>query len=471
MGRRFVNVVIEEIGIGPYQLVVLLLVGGVYAAEGALLLIVGIVAKGLTIDWNLTPLHTGAMAFTLFLVTYGGIVVFLITSMISNGYVAIMISKFMLGLFMGFGLPAANVMICESVPAAQRSSIYSMSMIMFAFGQMYSAVALWTISPTLELDDLNWRLLLGIGVLPALLLFIGAYFFLRESPYWLAAEQRVEEAEQVLMYIAKFNGVKIDLEAAWSLVENRSAASVMSIHSVTPRDRNAEGSKIKLIAEMVYMTMMNFNLRIRSLFGDYYRTTTIMISSVCFITNMSYYGLIYAIPRTLQTVSAQLPINRATDGWSAAGGVFVATLFEIPGVILAILFGSTIPRRANMALIFSLSSVCLIIIPAVGWHTVDSAGFWLVSVVKMFIASGFIIVYLYMLECYPTFFRATGLAFNMIVGRIGAISGPVLYEVFMVQTKSFSWFFLVLGVFTGCAALLCWFLPFETKDKSLVESC
>lgn len=195
-----------------------------------------------------------------------------------------------------------------------------------------------------------------------------------------------------------------------------------------------------------------------------------MIGFVCFISNMSYYGLIYGIPRTLQTVSAQYPTAEAKDGWSAAGGVFVATLFEIPGVVLAILLGSTISRRSNLTLIFFLSFLCLVMVPFVGWHNVDGAGFWLVSAVKMFIASGFIIVYLYLLECYPTFFRATGLAFNMIVGRIGAITAPIVYEVLMAQTNSFTSFFLTLGVLTGAASWMCWFLPFETKDKSLLET-
>jgi len=489
MGRKFVNVVIDEVGMGPYQLVVLFLAGGVYAAEGAVLLIAGLVASGVMFDWNLTPLQGGAMAFSLFfgltvgtfvgatvadqfgrllpiLWTYGGIVVFLLMTMISSGYGGIIVSKFMLGLFMGFGMPAANVMICECVSVDQRTNIYSLSMIMFALGQMYSAGIIWSISPTLQSQDVRWRLLTGLGIIPSLLLLVGAYFYLRESPHWLAAEHRDEEAEEVLRYIAKFNGKEVDIHAAHRIVEEAGHDESSKQHS--DLEDSPTVSKFIYFRDLLTRTCKRCVWRVLSLFGSYYRRTTIMIAVVCFISNMSYYGMIYGLPRTLETVASKLP-REAADGWSAAGGVFVATLFEIPGVFLSILLGSTLSRRSNLTLIFSLSSAFLIAIACTRWTEVGGAGFWLVSGVKMFIASGFIIVYLYMLECYPTICRATGLAFNMIVGRIGAICSPFLYEGLMYATNSFAYFFLILGVCTGISAILCYFLPYETKGKSLVE--
>jgi len=492
MGRRFVNVVIDEIGMGPYQLVVLFFAGGVYAAEGAVLLIAGMVASGVMFDWNLTPLQGGAMAFSLFvgltvgtfvgatiadqfgrllpiLWTYGGIVVFLLMTMITSGYAEIILTKFLLGLFMGFGMPAANVMICECVTVDQRSNIYSMSMIMFALGQMYSAGIIWSVAPTLQGEDVRWRLLTGLGIIPSLLLFIGAYFYLQESPHWLAAEHRMAEVEEVLIYIADVNGKEVDFLAAHRLVEQDDART-RTIG--TPRSMSGlediSSSKWTYYRDLLTTTLSNCVWRVLCLFGPYYRRTTTTVAVVCFISNMSYYGMIYGLPRTLETVSAKLP-RQAADGWTAAGGVFVATLFEVPGVFLAILLGSTLSRRSNLTLIFSLSSAFLIGIACTRWTEVGGAGFWLVSGVKMFIASGFIIVYLYMLECYPTVFRATGLAFNMIVGRIGAICSPFLYEGLMYATNSFAYFFLVLGLCAGTAAILCHFLPYETKGKSLVE--
>jgi len=494
MGRKFVNNVIDEIGIGPYQMIVLVFAGGVYSAEGAVLLIAGLVANGVIFDWNLTPLHAGAMAFTLFMgiaigtmigaliadqygrlhpifCTYGGICVFLLCMCISAGYAEIIISKFLLGLFLGFGLPGANVMICECCPMDQRSNIYSMSMVMFALGQMYSAAIIWGIAPTLQADTVNWRLLLFFGMIPSGLLLICSYFFLKESPHFLFTEGRYDECEKVLKYMAKINGKNEE--------EILSEARMIEIRQETPRHNETvsakseeeEGTGWRVWYNRISNGISTSLWRCKSLFNPYYRTTTIIVGFICFSSNLTYYGMVYGVPRTLQTLSAKVPggDKHEGDGWSAAGGVFIATLFEIPGVFISILFGATLSRKSTMTFIFITASILLVVIGASNWTEVESAGFWLVSVVKMFIAAGFIIIYLYMLECYPTIFRATGLAYNMVIGRIGAFLCPFVYELLFQQTESFLPFFVVLGVFLGAAGILVYFLPYETKGKSLVE--
>merc|ERR1719446_586386 len=203
--RVQLNNAITLIGPGPYQLVVLCLGGGVYMAEGSLLLMLSVIAKNLIKRWRLSALFAGAMVSIIFcglligtilggflcdrygrrmpiLVTYAGITVFLGASMASPDILLLITAKFMLGVSLGFGVPAANAMVCESCPATHRSNVYSMTMVLFSLGQMYSAVVMWSMNPELNHDELHWRGMLALAGLLPFILVILSYFFLLESP-------------------------------------------------------------------------------------------------------------------------------------------------------------------------------------------------------------------------------------------------------------------------------------------------
>merc|ERR1719162_1246807 len=124
----------------------------------------------------------------------------------------------------------------------------------------------------------------------------------------------------------------------------------------------------------------------------------------------------------------------------------------------------------NMTISFGCTAVSL---AAVVWilnsGELENAGLMAVFCVKLFIASVFIIVYLYLLECYPTKFRATGLAFCMVIGRMGAFACPFLYDGLALFGVHHMWFFIVMGALVLVAAIVSMMLPYETKDSQLME--
>merc|ERR1719247_3574230 len=149
--------------------------------------------------------------------------------------------------------------------------------------------------------------------------------------------------------------------------------------------------------------------------------------------------MIYGLPDTLKHE------DEKDDGWSPAAGLFFSAMFEIPGVFLAIVLGLTLGRLTNMAFNFLCTSAALI------WTTyslfenrMGHTGMMAVFLVKLFIAAGFIIVYLYLLECYPTKFRATGLAFCMVIGRMGAFACPFLYDGLVIFGIHHMYFFIIM---------------------------
>lgn len=498
LARFQLNNAITLIGPGPYQLVVLCLAGGVYMAEGSLLLMLSVIAKSLIERWKLSVLFAGAMVSIIFcgllagtilggflcdrygrrmpiLVTYGGITFFLLASLASPDILLLITAKFMLGLSLGFGVPAANAMVCECCPASHRSNVYSMTMVLFSLGQMYSAVVIWTMSPDLNHDELHWRAMLGLAMLLPFTLVILSHFFLLESPHWLLGQGRYSEAKEVVWQMAQYKGnVPYDVfEEITSSIrsdsddasQHSSEATAQDARSCCPTD--AQGwDELKVNVASFFANCKEDGQRLSLLFSDKFFTTTCFMSYISFASNFAYYGMIYGLPDTLKK---EQPENR--EGmWSPAAGVFFSAVFEIPGVFLAILLGTTVGRKMNMTICFGFTGVSL---AAVIWvlKKGDMEGFGLIAVfcVKCFIASVFIVVYLYLLECYPTKFRATGLAFCMVVGRLGAFVCPFLYDGLLLLGFHHMWFFFVMGVVVMIAAVVSYFLPYETKDSQLMD--
>jgi len=476
-----------------------------------LLLMLSVIAKSLIERWNLSVLFAGAMISIIFfgllagtilggflcdrygrrmpiLATYAGITVFLVASLMSPDVLLLITAKFLLGVSLGFGVPAANAMVCESCPASHRSNVYSMTMVLFSMGQMYSALVIWAMSPELNNDELHWRGMLALATVLPLMLLILSYFFLLESAHWLLAQQRYTDAKAVVWAMAEYKG-NVPKEIIEQLTDNiaspmhspeqgpRSPRQVSGISAGThssgedtghrscdcsEEDRNEFWEILKSIPAACREDMQ----RLTQLFNDKFYTTTMLMSFISFTSNFAYYGMIYGLPDTLKKEQDQ----QKEGNWSPAAGVFFSAVFEIPGVFIAILLGTTVGRKANMTISFGCTTLSL---AAVIWilKNGDMEGMGLVAVfsVKMFIASVFIVVYLYLLECYPTKFRATGLAFCMVIGRLGAFACPFLYDGLVLLGIHHMWFFVVMAVFCFAAAITSLMLPYETKDSQLME--
>eukprot|EP00933_Yihiella_yeosuensis_P009133 TRINITY_DN11493_c0_g1_i1.p1 TRINITY_DN11493_c0_g1~~TRINITY_DN11493_c0_g1_i1.p1 ORF type:complete len:563 (+),score=84.31 TRINITY_DN11493_c0_g1_i1:247-1935(+) len=526
---------ISELGAGPYQLRVLLLAGGVYAAEGCILLLVSLLAKPLAARMDL-DLLTVALMFALFfvgivlgttlgglacdrfgrrvpiLVTYGGLIVTVLAGISAPNISFLIAAEFGIALSLSFGVPASNACVAECCPSQHRSNIYCMTMVLFSCGQMYVAGVFWVLSPRLDPETLRWQ---EAGALCALLpglLFCLAYAFLPESIFWLLAQKRLEEARAGLASAYRCNrssspcsqlreaedetaeenpqeiaenadsnvedgAEKNDEASIWalnalgsepgavssSLPSVASCASYGSAADKAAAETKAQESEGKDESSSIF-SLKDF-WRVQALFSDKFRHTTITMLGVTFASNFAYYGMIYGLPDTLSSAAAA--VEHKADSLSPAAGVFLAALCEIPGVLLTLVLGMTIGRRTNMSIAFAGCSVCLFgLVCAILTGRLMSMGMLCVFGVKIFLASGYIIVYLYLLELYPTTFRATGLAVCMVVGRIGAALCPILFE---LSTFFFTeaMFFAIVSFAMAGASWACNQLPYETKDAEL----
>lgn len=512
---ELMNAAIAEIGPGPYQLIVLFFGGGVYLAEGSFLLMLSIVARSLIVKWSLSPLLAGAMAGVIFvglffgnffgglmcdrygrrppiLLTYLGVALCTFIAIWVPGFLLLLAAKLFLGFCLGFGLPAANAIVAESCPPAHRSNIYCMTMVLFSLGQLYSAVIVWAINPSLSHDLEHWRgMLLAAACLPLLLLGL-AFVFLEESPHWLMLNWRVAEARDVVTTMMQYKDLDTgcnkpsDFNAFLRRAASRSMHTTSCWRRAAPH--NTEGmlpspgtdeddppscsqGMQNSLRDIRNGLGRDFN-RLQSLFSRSYRLTTGIMVYTAMAANFAYYGMIYGLPGTLKRETAKEEQQGAQDGWSPGAGLMVSAVSEIPGAFLAVILAATIGRRTNMSFAFCGCTLCLF---ATVWametdRITDNLGLLFVFGVKVFLASGYIIVYLYLLECYPTDFRATGLAFCMVTGRLGAAACPFLYDgLSFVRSDDDNFFFMIMAWLLGTASLACCFLPYETKDTVLEE--
>ena len=90
--------------------------------------------------------------------------------------------------------------------------------------------------------------------------------------------------------------------------------------------------------------------RAQTLFGSKYRWVTVQLMLICFSGNLCYYGLIYILPETFSEM--MLMLEDETGGEDAqhlspALNLMLSAVFEVPGVLLAILLSNSVRAFAR----------------------------------------------------------------------------------------------------------------------------
>lgn len=282
---------------------------------------------------------------------------------------------------------------------------------MFTWGEVYSTMLIFYDDPSMK--QLNWRWLLAMGAIPSFVLGIFAYLFLRQSPSYLAMIGEPKEATKILEAIAKDNGVtgqKLDFKPA-PPVANTGAGQALSRQLGTVFSRH-----------MLYSTV------------------TMMFT--CFELNLIFYGCLYAFPQVVQNVDM---------GKSPAQALLEGVLWEIPGILLGILFGMFLGRKPVILFYLCLITISLL---AFTMGATSKGDEWYLQYclhggyagIKMFALLGCIPVYQYATEIYPTVARTTGTAVCLAGGRIGGMTAPMLFEGLQEHTGGFAAFFNTIAL-------------------------
>jgi len=290
----------------------------------------------------------------------------------------------------------------------------------------------------------EWQSLqLAISV-PCVLL-ASYYWFVPESPRWLMAEGRFEEALKILKGGAKINGRTLPpddeiLEMMRAINEEEEEVKTTVEVELTTKEKVREVFKeIIILVETPEM-----------------RKRTLNVFYSWLVVAMVYYGLSF---------------NSKNLGGNIYVSSFISGFVEVPAVVVIIPLLAKLGRVKCYCGTFIAGGVCCGIVALIAFATEKGAAVWLPVAIamlgKFLISMTFAIAYLYTAELFPTKVRNVAVGLASTFARIGSISAP--YIVDLLGSVHAGIPVVIFGICSASAGLFSLMLP-ETLNKKLPES-
>ncbi|SMO41811.1 MFS transporter [Paracoccus laeviglucosivorans] len=300
--------------------------------------------------------------------------------------------RFLAGFGLGGCLPTAIAMVTE-FSKGQTGKASTRVMTGYHVGAVATALLGLILLPTL-----GWRAMFVAGALPGFILFPIMMRQLPESPSFLMTKGRHAEAEE----IARAHGLTLE-EAPVAAQENASASTLFR----APLLRNSIG---------------------------------------IWVTSFMGLLLVYAL-------NTWLPTLMISAGYGLSKGLWFLLLMNV-GAIVGLLIAGQVGDRIGLktaATIWFLASAVLLAALSVKLPVL--ALYPVIFVTGCFVFSAQVLVYAYTAANHPPAIRATALGMAAGIGRLGAISGPLLGGTLVTMGIGHPWGFYVFAAVGLLAAI------------------
>jgi sugar porter (SP) family MFS transporter len=129
----------------------------------------------------------------------------------------LVVARIVIGLAVGSASMVVPLYIGEMVPPRIRGAMVSFNQLAITSGILASYLVDYGLASTQ-----NWRLMFGLAAIPAILMFTGM-LFQRESPHWLVAQGREDEAREVLRLVRAEGDIDAEIAEVRQLSTRRSS--------------------------------------------------------------------------------------------------------------------------------------------------------------------------------------------------------------------------------------------------------
>jgi AAHS family benzoate transporter-like MFS transporter len=382
--------------------------------DGYDLVIYGSVLPSLMKEWSLTPNQAGALGSAALIGMMLGALIFgpladkigrksvilfcialfsLFTGLIgiSNNSLEFGIYRFIAGLGLGGVMPNAIALMTEYSPKSLKSTLVSIMFSGYSIGGMLAAGL-----AIIMLGQFGWRSLFFVGAFPLLLLPL-MYKTLPESPRFLLNKNESNKIGKILTRV----------NPTFTYRENQTIEQMKKEEAGAP---------------------------VIKLFKSGRALSTIMFWICFFMCLLMIYGLNTWLPKLMDSA-----------GLSVSGLMFLFVLNF--GAIFGAVFGGRLADKwspkAVLLIFFTLAGVSLTLLGLVN-------NIVLVYVLVAFAGASTIgtqiITNAYISQYYPTEMRSSGLGWALGIGRLGAISGPLIGGVLLTMNLPFYQNFLVFAI-------------------------
>ena len=359
------------------------------------LFVIGIASSLITKDWGLSAGHLALLNSTMLAAAFAGALVFgryadkvgrkrvywlvaaimiagALGSAFSQSYWMLIAFRFVLGFGVGGDYPVSAVMVSEYANRKDRGRLVGMVFGTQALGLIIGPLIALTLLGSGASDDLAWRVLLGLGALPA-----AAVIYLRcrmpESPRYQAQRKR---------------------------------------QASLPRAEVPGAGLAAFLTNRRWLVMLAGT------------------AGCCFLLDYAYYGNTISTPQILTLISPH-----ATTMTKITIQLVIFVVAAVPGYILAIARLDRIGHRRLQLIGFAMMALCFLIIGAVPGMTTTVAPFLLVYGISYFFTEFGPNMTTFVLpsELYPVTMRTTGHGISAGVGKLGAFIGVFLFP--LLQTS------------------------------------
>jgi MFS family permease len=323
-------------------------------------------------------------------------------SALSSSFWVLIVFRFVLGFGVGGDYPVSAVMMSEYANRKDRGKLVGMVFGTQALGLIVGPLIALGLLGVGASDDVVWRILLGLGAVPA-----GAVLYLRtrmpESPRYQV---------QVQGQVAR-------------------AASQMADFTSGQVGGDGPGGPRQEMGLRAFLTDRRYLIMLAGTAGTW------------FLLDYAYYGNTISTPQILGLIS---PGASTTVKIALQLAIFVVA--AVPGYVLAIARMDRIGHRRLQLVGFAMMALCFAVIAVIPGMTTIVVPFLLVYGVSYFFTEfgPNMTTFVMPSELYPVSMRATGHGISAGVGKLGAFIGVFLFPVLQASLGLRGTLLLTAGV-------------------------